>query len=160
MLYSNQANAEPRKMQLNSGKACGIFTCQCPAQFPAWQLVWRQQLIFPVWDWGPWFQREQSRLYSLITVFVYSLLPGNFLKYGCKVLRSVSPNSELIQGGIAVEIGWKCCNTNDEKPCRSLGQKIMADSCNRPPRFSEEKLEREFLWKIRVIRNTSVYGII
>lgn len=101
-----------------------------------------------------------EQLYSLITVFVYSLLPGNFLKYGCKVLRSVSPNSELIQGGIAVEIGWKYCNTNDEKPCRSLGQKIMADSCNRPPRFSEEKLEREFLWKIRVIRNTSVYGII
>lgn len=148
-------------MQLKrSGKACGIFTCQCPALFPAWQLVWREQLIFPVWDWGRWFQREQSRLYSLITVFVYSLLPGNFLKDGCKVLRSVSPNSELIQDGKVVEIGWKHCKTNDEKPCRSLGKKIMADSCNRPPRFSEEKLGGEFLWEIRAIRNTSVYGII
>lgn len=47
-----------------------------------------QQLTFPVWDQGPWFQREKSRLYIQITVFVYSNLPGSFLKNWCKALRS------------------------------------------------------------------------
>lgn len=69
----------------------------------------------------------------------------------------------LIQNLFRVEKQWKLVENivrHDEKPCRSLGKKIMADSCNRPPRFSEEKLGGEFLWEIRAIRNTSVYGII
>lgn len=58
------------------------FLLVCAPHLPQYYLavILKTATVFPVWDPGPCFQREQSRFYSQISEFVYSNLPGSFLK--------------------------------------------------------------------------------
>ena len=61
----------------------------------------------------PCFQREQSRLYSQFTGFVYSNLLGSFLKDSCTMLIFISPNSKYIQGGYCKQIQKSAVGAKD-----------------------------------------------
>lgn len=55
---------------------CDIFICPCLTLSQNQLQSWRWQSVFLVWDFGLWFQWEQSRPYSQIIVNICSNLSG------------------------------------------------------------------------------------
>ena len=145
----NSKKFRATKVMLNQGKGnletvghfCGIFTC--PWLTPSLggvAVLKTAACTSSVGPW-PWFQREQSRLYSHITVFICSNLAGGYLKDWHKVCLCFI-YSELTQGRKVVNMAWNIIRwtTTKNTILQLPGQKITVETNTRRPNAWMEKL--------------------
>ena len=130
------------------GKLCGVFPGPCPAPSLLQYQCWREKPILPVWDPGPWFGREMSRLYLQIIVNVC-------LKN--KYLKEVARYSTLFCLELRLEKPWALLEnvTRWTKNLQMPGAMLPLShtiECLRP---EEEKLGKIFgnrgIWKLSFI---------
>lgn len=145
-------NADPRKRQLKiGGKALWHFYLSVLYTFPNLAAGLKTAAHIPSVGTRSLITEGEKLLHLCILTYL-----GSSWRTDARFLDLF----HLIQNLFEVQKWWPLIENTVrqiEKNFRCLGQKIMADSCNRPPRSWEGKPGKEFLWEIRAIRNASIY---